>query len=238
VRSAPAAGPLLPMLPGVVPTEAASARGRPARRQRMSLTRGERFMWIEDDGTVSSMWVDGSYRHLPRRARWAMWTADPADLDELSDDVTALETAVRNAASCRREWPDQSAYRMREIPRELLGGFRGLRDLADVREHLLSFPLALSMQWQTDAVQVAVDVVDTVRRGALRRRLARGAHHVASRLRIPVIGRSEPAPPRARRIAPLDACSAPGQLVDDDGERLHDPSRVERLAASRSRAAR
>ncbi|MFT2692511.1 hypothetical protein [Clavibacter zhangzhiyongii] len=204
----------------------------------MSLTRGERIMWIEDDGTVSSMWVDGSFRHLPRRARWAMWTADPADLDELSDDVTALETAVRNAASCRREWPDQSAYRMREIPRELLGGFRGLRDLADVREHLLSFPLALSMQWQTDAVQVAVDVVDTVRRGALRRRLARGAHHVASRLRIPVIGRSEPAPPRARRIAPLDACSAPGQLVDDDGERLHDPSRVERLAASRSRAAR
>ncbi|MBM7026245.1 hypothetical protein [Clavibacter zhangzhiyongii] len=204
----------------------------------MSLTRGERIMWIEDDGTVSSMWVDGSFHHLPRRARWAMWTADPADLDELADDVTALETAVRIAASCRREWPDQSAYRMREIPRELLGGFRGLRDLADVREHLLSFPLALSMQWQTDAVQVAVGVVDTVRRGALRRRLARGAHLVASRLRIPVIGRSEPAPPRARRIAPLDACSAPGQLVDDDGEPLHDPSRVERLAASRSRAAR
>ncbi|KDP90772.1 MULTISPECIES: hypothetical protein [Clavibacter] len=195
-------------------------------------------MWIDDDGTVSSMWVSGSFRLLPWRARWALWTAEPEELDELSDDVTALETAVGNAASCRREWPDQSAYRMREIPRELLGGFRGLRDLADVREHLLSFPLALSMQWQTDAVQVAVDVVDTVRRSTRRRLLARGAHALASRLRIPVMGGSRTAPPRARRIAPLDACSAPGQLVDDDGEPLHDPSRVERLAASPSRAAR
>ncbi|WP_316300538.1 hypothetical protein [Clavibacter michiganensis] len=144
-------------------------------------------MWIDDDGTVSSMWVSGSFRLLPWRARWALWTAE---LDELADDVTALETAVGNAASCRREWPDQSAYRMREIPRELRGGFRGLRDFADVREHLLSFPLALSMQWQTDAVQVAVDVVDTVRRSTRRRLLARGARIAASRLRIPVIGRS------------------------------------------------
>ncbi len=105
-------------------------------------------MWIDDDGTVSSMWVSGSFRLLPWRARWALWTAEPEELDELADDVTALETAVGNAASCRREWPDQSAYRMREIPRELRGGFRGLRDFADVREHLLSFPLALSMQWR------------------------------------------------------------------------------------------
>ncbi|MBF4623797.1 hypothetical protein [Clavibacter sp. VKM Ac-2872] len=193
-------------------------------------------MWIDDDGTVSSMWVSGSFRLLPWRARWALWTAEPDELDELSDDVTALETAVRNAASCRREWPEQSAYRMREIPREVLGGFRGLRDFADVREHLLSFPLALSMQWQTDAVQVAVDVVDTVRRSTRRRRLARGAHVLASRLRIPVIGRADTAPPRARRIAPLDACAAPGQLVDDDGEPLRDPSRSERLAAARARA--
>lgn len=193
-------------------------------------------MWIDDDGTVSSMWVSGSFRLLPWRARWALWTAEPDELDELSDDVTALETAVRNAASCRREWPDQSAYRMREIPRELLGGFRGLRDFADVREHLLSFPLALSMQWQTDAVQVAVVVVDTVRRSTRRRLLARGARIAASRLRIPVIGRSETGPPLARRIAPLDACAAPGQLVDDDGEPLRDPSRSERLAAARARA--
>ncbi|MDO4025524.1 hypothetical protein QKF57_07960 [Clavibacter michiganensis] len=190
-------------------------------------------MWIDDDGTVSSMWVSGSFRLLPWRARWALWTAE---LDELADDVTALETAVGNAASCRREWPDQSAYRMREIPRELRGGFRGLRDFADVREHLLSFPLALSMQWQTDAVQVAVDVVDTVRRSTRRRLLARGARIAASRLRIPVIGRSETGPPLARRIAPLDACAAPGQLVDDDGEPLRDPSRSERLAAARARA--
>ncbi|WP_143757323.1 hypothetical protein, partial [Clavibacter michiganensis] len=147
-------------------------------------------MWIDDDGTVSSMWVSGSFRLLPWRARWALWVAEPDDLDELADDVTALETAVGNAASCRREWPDQSAYRMREIPPEMLG-FRGLRDFADVREHLLSFPLALSMQWQTDAVQVVVDVVGTVRRGSRRRRLARGAHVVASRLRIPVVGPSE-----------------------------------------------
>ncbi len=152
-------------------------------------------MWIHDDGTVSSMWVSGSFRLLPWRARWALWTAEPEELDELADDVTALETAVGNAASCRREWPDQSAYRMREIPRELRGGFRGLRDFADVREHLLSFPLALSMQWQTDAVQVAVDVVDTVRRSTRRRLLARGARIAASRLRIPVIGRSETGPP-------------------------------------------
>ncbi len=193
-------------------------------------------MWIDDDGTVSSMWVSGSFRLLPWRARWALWTAEPEELDELADDVTALETAVGNAASCRREWPDQSAYRMREIPRELRGGFRGLRDFADVREHLLSFPLALSMQWQTDAVQVAVDVVDTVRRSTRRRLLARGARIAASRLRIPVIGRSEPGPPLARRIAPLDACAAPGQLVDDDGEPLRDPSRSERLAAARARA--
>ncbi len=179
------------------------------------------------------MWVSGSFRLLPWRARWALWTAE---LDELADDVTALETAVGNAASCRREWPDQSAYRMREIPRELRGGFRGLRDFADVREHLLSFPLALSMQWQTDAVQVAVDVVDTVRRSTRRRLLARGARIAASRLRIPVIGRSETGPPLARRIAPLDACAAPGQLVDDDGEPLRDPSRSERLAAARARA--
>ncbi|MBE3077610.1 hypothetical protein [Clavibacter michiganensis] len=190
-------------------------------------------MWIDDDGTVSSMWVSGSFRLLPWRARWALWTAE---LDELADDVTALETAVGNAASCRREWPDQSAYRMREIPRELRGGFRGLRDFADVREHLLSFPLALSMQWQTDVVQVAVDVVDTVRRSTRRRLLARGARIAASRLRIPVIGRSETGPPLARRIAPLDACAAPGQLVDDDGEPLRDPSRSERLAAARARA--
>ncbi len=190
-------------------------------------------MWIDDDGTVSSMWVSGSFRLLPWRARWALWTAE---LDELADDVTALETAVGNAASCRREWPDQSAYRMREIPRELRGGFRGLRDFADVREHLLSFPLALSMQWQTDAVQVAVDVVDTVRRSTRRRLLARGARIAASRLRIPVIGRSETGPPLARRIAPLDACAAPGQLVDDDGEPLRYPSRSERLAAARARA--
>ncbi len=193
-------------------------------------------MWIDDDGTVSSMWVSGSFRLLPWRARWALWTAEPEELDELSDDVTALETAVGNAASCRREWPDQSAYRMREIPRELRGGFRGLRDFADVREHLLSFPLALSMQWQPDAVQVAVDVVDTVRRSTRRRLLARGARIAASRLRIPVIGRSETGPPLARRIAPLDACAAPGQLVDDDGEPLRDPSRSERLAAARARA--
>ncbi|CAN01255.1 hypothetical protein QKG38_02325 [Clavibacter michiganensis] len=193
-------------------------------------------MWIDDDGTVSSMWVSGSFRLLPWRARWALWTAEPEELDELADDVTALETAVGNAASCRREWPDQSAYRMREIPRELRGGFRGLRDFADVREHLLSFPLALSMQWQTDAVQVAVDVVDTVRRSTRRRLLARGARIAASRLRIPVIGRSETGPPLARRIAPLDACAAPGQLVDDDGEPLRDPSRSERLAAARARA--
>ncbi|WP_434156866.1 hypothetical protein [Clavibacter michiganensis] len=193
-------------------------------------------MWIDDDGTVSSMWVSGSFRLLPWRARWALWTAEPEELDEVADDVTALETAVGNAASCRREWPDQSAYRMREIPRELRGGFRGLRDFADVREHLLSFPLALSMQWQTDAVQVAVDVVDTVRRSTRRRLLARGARIAASRLRIPVIGRSETGPPLARRIAPLDACAAPGQLVDDDGEPLRDPSRSERLAAARARA--
>ncbi|PPF88684.1 hypothetical protein C5C03_06020 [Clavibacter michiganensis] len=193
-------------------------------------------MWIDDDGTVSSMWVSGSFRLLPWRARWALWTAEPEELDELADDVTALETAVGNAASCRREWPDQSAYRMREIPRELRGGFRGLRDFADVREHLLSFPLALSMQWQTDAVQVAVDVVDTVRRSTRRRLLARGARIAASRLRIPVIGRSDTSPPLARRIAPLDACAAPGQLVDDDGEPLRDPSRSERLAAARARA--
>ncbi len=193
-------------------------------------------MWIDDDGSVSSMWVSGSFRLLPWRARWALWTAEPEELDELADDVTALETAVGNAASCRREWPDQSAYRMREIPRELRGGFRGLRDFADVREHLLSFPLALSMQWQTDAVQVAVDVVDTVRRSTRRRLLARGARIAASRLRIPVIGRSESGPPLARRIAPLDACAAPGQLVDDDGEPLRDPSRSERLAAARARA--
>ncbi|MWJ38001.1 hypothetical protein [Clavibacter michiganensis] len=193
-------------------------------------------MWIDDDGTVSSMWVSGSFRLLPWRARWALWTAEPEELDELADDVTALETAVGNAASCCREWPDQSAYRMREIPRELRGGFRGLRDFADVREHLLSFPLALSMQWQTDAVQVAVDVVDTVRRSTRRRLLARGARIAASRLRIPVIGRSETGPPLARRIAPLDACAAPGQLVDDDGEPLRDPSRSERLAAARARA--
>ncbi|WP_434157487.1 hypothetical protein [Clavibacter michiganensis] len=193
-------------------------------------------MWIDDDGTVSSMWVSGSFRLLPWRARWALWTAEPEELDELADDVTALETAVGNAASCRREWPDQSAYRMREIPRELRGGFRGLRDFADVREHLLSFPLVLSMQWQTDAVQVAVDVVDTVRRSTRRRLLARGARIAASRLRIPVIGRSETGPPLARRIAPLDACAAPGQLVDDDGEPLRDPSRSERLAAARARA--
>jgi hypothetical protein len=195
-------------------------------------------MWIDDDGTVSSMWVTGSFRLLPWRARWAMWTADPDELDELSDDVTALETAVRNAASCRREWPDQSAYRMGEIPRELLDGFRRLRDFPDVREHLLSFPLALSMQWQTDALQVAVDVVDTVRRSPRRRQLARGVHLAASRLRIPVIGRPESGPPVARRIAPLDACAAPGQLVDDDGEPLRDPSRSERLAAARMRARR
>ncbi len=193
-------------------------------------------MWIDDDGTVSSMWVSGSFRLLPWRARWALWTAEPEELDELADDETALETAVGNAASCRREWPDQSAYRMREIPRELRGGFRGLRDFADVREHLLSFPLALSMQWQTDAVQVAVDVVDTVRRSTRRRLLARGARIAASRLRIPVIGRSETGPPLARRIAPLDACAAPGQHVDDDGEPLRDPSRSERLAAARARA--
>ncbi len=193
-------------------------------------------MWIDDDGTVSSMWVSGSFRLLPWRARWALWTAEPEELDELADDVTALETAVGNAASCRREWPDQSAYRMREIPRELRGGFRGLRDFADVREHLLSFPLALSMQWQTDAVQVAVDVVDTVRRSTRRRLRARDARIAASRLRIPVIGRSETGPPLARRIAPLDACAAPGQLVDDDGEPLRDPSRSERLAAARARA--
>ncbi len=190
-------------------------------------------MWIDDDGTVSSMWVSGSFRLLPWRARWALWTAEH---DEQADDVTALETAVGNAASCRREWPDQSAYRMREIPRELRGGFRGLRDFADVREHLLSFPLELSMHWQTDAVQVAVDVVDTVRRSTRRRLLARGARIAASRLRIPVIGRSETGPPLARRIAPLDACAAPGQLVDDDCEPLRDPSRSERLAAARARA--
>ncbi len=193
-------------------------------------------MWIDDAGTVSSMWVSGSFRLLPWRARWALWTAEPEERDELADDVTALETAGGNAASCRREWPDQSAYRMHEIPRELRGGFRGLRDFADVREHLLSFPLALSMQWQTDAVQVAVDVVDTVRRSTRRRLLVRGARIAASRLRIPVIGRSETGPPLARRIAPLDACAAPGQLVDDDGEPLRDPSRSERLAAARARA--
>ncbi|OQJ64176.1 hypothetical protein B5P24_14805 [Clavibacter tessellarius] len=195
----------------------------------MSLDRGERIMWIDDDGTVSSMWVSGSFRLLPWRARWALWTAEPDDLDELADDVTALATAVGNAASCRREWPDQSAYRMREIPRQMLG-FRGLRDFADVREHLLSFPLALSVQWQTDAAQVAVDVVRTVRRGTRRRRLARGVHVVASRLRIPVIGRPETAPPRIRRIAPLDACAAPGRLVDEDGEPLRDPTRAGRRA--------
>ncbi|WP_316316313.1 hypothetical protein [Clavibacter michiganensis] len=48
--------------------------------------------------------------------------------------------------------------------------------------------------------------------------------------------RADPGPPLARRIAPLDACAAPGQLVDDDGEPLGARGIAQGLAAARARA--